>query len=120
MSTTTDARLYAATIALVSGIYSVASSIGGGTDMMPMNDAVMLLVGIAVIAHGTALLTPLAERLGRISGPLMIVWAAIMLTNQLVSGASDSMMTSWDGGMVALALLMLASGVIMSRSRESM
>lgn len=116
----TDTRLYAASIALASGVYSVASSIGRGTDMMPMNDAVMLLVGIAVIVHGTVLLTPLAARLGRASGPLMIVWAAIMLANQLVSAMSDSMMTSWDGGMVALAVLMVASGAIMSRGPESM
>lgn len=119
MSMNTDTRLYAASIAFVSGVYSVASSIGGGTDMMPMNDSVMLLVGIAVIAHGTVLLTPLAERLGRTSGPLMILWSTIMLANQAVSAMSDSMMTSWDGGMVALALVMLASGVIMSR-RDSM
>ena len=119
MSTTTDTRLYAVSIALVSGMYSIASSING-TGMMPMSDAVMILVGIAVIAHGLALFTPLAEQFGRVSGPLMIVWATIMLANQLAAGTSDSMMTSWDGGMVALALLMLASGVIMSRRRESM
>ncbi|MGH2382810.1 MAG: hypothetical protein ACRDG7_16535 [Candidatus Limnocylindria bacterium] len=113
MSTPGDARLFASAIALVSGIYSVASGIGGDTGMMPMNDTVMLLVGIVVIAHGVALLTPLAERLGRTSGPLMIVWAAIMIANQLVAAASGSM-ASWDRGMVALALLMIASGVIMS------
>lgn len=80
----------------------------------------MLLVGVVVIAHGIMLLTPLVDRLGRMSGPLMIVWAAIMLGNQAASAMSDSMMTSWDGGMSALALLMLVSGVIMSRGNQSM
>lgn len=120
MSSITDTRLYAAAIALASGIYSIASSIGDGARMVPMNEAVMLLVGIAVIAHGIVLLTPLAERLSAVSGPLMFVWAAIMLANQLVSAMSDSMMASWDAGMVGLALLMLTSGVIMSRGRVSM
>jgi hypothetical protein len=110
-------RLYGATIALVSGIYSLASAFGDGTGMMPTNDSIMVLVGVVVIAHGAVLLTPIAERLGAVSGPLMIVWAAIMLANQLVAAMSDSMMASWDGGMVALALLMLASGVIMTLRR---
>ena len=111
-----DTRLYASAIALVSGIYSIGSAIARGLGMLPMSDSVMLLVGVIVIAHGIVLLTPLAERLGRASGPLMIVWAAIMLTNQLLSATmSSSMMVSWNAGMVALAVLMLASGLIMSR-----
>lgn len=121
MSTNVDTRLYASAIALVSGIYSIGSAIAGGMGMMPMNSSVMLLVGIAVIVHGIVLLTPLAERLGRASGPLMIVWAAIMLANQLLATTmSSSIMVSWDAGMAAVAVLMLASGLIMSRSRESM
>lgn len=117
MSANLGTRRYAAAIALVSGTYSTGSSIAGGMGTMPMNDSVMLIVGIAVIAHGIALLTPLAERIGRASGPLMIVWAAIMLANQLLAAmTSDSMMAEWDAGMVALAVLMLASGLIMSRS----
>ena len=120
MSAVSDTRLYAAAIALASGIYSIASSSGDGTGMMAMNESVMLLVGMVVIAHGAVLLTPLAVWLGAVSGPLMIVWATIMLANQAVSAMSDSMMASWDGGMVALALSMLASGAIMSRRRKSM
>ena len=51
----------------------------------------------------------------------MSVWAAVMLANQLlVAATSGSMIASWDAGMVALAVLMLASGLIMSRSRERM
>lgn len=74
-----------------------------------------------MIAHGIVLLTPLAERLGRASGPLMIVWAAIMIGNQVVAttmpgGAMRP--TTWDVGMVALAVLMLVSGLIMSRSQR--
>ena len=116
MSMSADTRLYASAIALVSGTYSVASAIVGGAAMTPLSDSVMLVVGIVVIAHGIVLGTPLADRLGRASGPLMIVWAAIMLTNQLLTATmSSSMMVSWDAGMVALAALMLASGLIMSR-----
>lgn len=120
MRTQSDARLYAAAIAVASGVYSVASAAGERADMMRMGDSVMLVVGVVVIAHGILLITPVAHRLGRMSGPLMIVWAAVMLANQVVSTTSDSMMTSWDGGMLALALLMLASGVIMSRPSEPM
>lgn len=117
-----DTRQYASAIALVSGIYSVTSGIVGGMAMMPLSDSLMLVLGIVVITHGIALLTPLAERLGRASGPLMIVWAAIMLVNQLLAAAamSGSTMASWDAGMVALAVLMLASSVIMSRRRGRM
>jgi hypothetical protein len=62
------------------------------------------------------LVTPLAERVGRASGPLMIVWAAIMLANQVLAATmSSAAMFSWDAGMVALAVLMLGSGLIMSR-----
>lgn len=120
MSTVSDTRLYGGAIALASGIYSIASALDGGMGMMPMNDSVMLIVGVVVLAHGIVLLTPLAEGLGAVSGPLMIVWAALMLANQAVSAMSGSMMASWEAGMVALAVLMLASGVIMSRRRESM
>lgn len=121
MSSHADARLYAVAIALVSGIYSIGSAIGGGMRMMPVSDSVMLVIGIVVIAYGVVLLTPLAGRLGRASGPLMIVWAAIMLFNQLLAATvSGSMMISWDAGMVALAVLMLASGLIMSGSRQPM
>lgn len=117
MSMAANARLYAGAIALVSGIYSIGSAIAGGTGMMPMSDSVMLVVGIVVIAHGIVLLTTIAARLGRASGPLMLVWAAIMLANQLLTASvSGPMMASWDAGMVALAVLMLVSGLIMSRS----
>jgi uncharacterized membrane protein len=118
---TSDTRLYAAAIAVASGLYSVASSTGDQMGAMPMSDSVMLLVGIAVILHGLALLTPMAERIAAVSGPLMIVWAGIMLANQLLAATSGSMMgAGWDGGMVALAALMLVSGALMTRRRDSM
>lgn len=116
-----DSRLYASTIAIVSGIYSIASAAGGMDATMPMAGSVMLLIGVAVLIHGTVLLTPLAERLGRLSGPLMVLWATVMIGNQIVaatmSGGSMRSMT-WDGGMVGLAALMLVSGLIMSRARR--
>ncbi len=109
--TASGTRLYGAAIAIVSGIYSVASGLAGSAMAMPMGGSVMVVIGVVVIVHGVVVLTPLAARLGNASGPLMIVWAAVMLVNQLFAG-----MMSWDGGMVALAALMLASGAIMSRS----
>jgi len=121
LSATADTRLYASAIAIVSGIYSIAAAITG-MGSMPMSDSLVLALGVVVLLHGIALLTPLADRFGRASGPLMVVWAAIMLGNQAVSATSASgpMIdgSSWDGGMVAIAVLMLASGLIMVRGRE--
>lgn len=97
-----------------------------------------------VLVYGTVLLTAYADRLGDASGPLMIAYALVMLVNQALLGtgmldagagmAADGMSTTdgmeatgtmggrgitagmgWDAGMVALAVLMLASGVIMTR-----
>lgn len=116
-----DTRLYACAIAIVSGIYSIASASPGGQGPMPMGDSVMLVLGVVVLVHGVALLTPLADRFGRASGPLMLVWAAIMVGNQALAATFTSapMMgdASWDGGMVAIAVLMLASGLIMIRGQ---
>lgn len=123
MTSGSDTRLYAGAIAFVSGIYSMAAATPAGMmGSMPMGNPVMLIIGIVVLVHGIALLTPLADRLGGASGPLMILWAGIMLGNQALAatGASAPMMpgASWDGGMVAVAVLMLASGLIMIRGRE--
>lgn len=114
-----DSRLYAAAIAIVSGMYSIASALGDSMGSMPMSDSIMLILGIIVFLHGGVLVTPMANRLGSASGPLMVLWAAIMLGNQALAAMppSGSMMgsMSWDGGMVAIAVLMLASGLIMIR-----
>lgn len=125
MNLYTDTRLYASTIAVVSGSYSIASALVADTQGMPIGESIMLIVGIAVLVHGIVLLTPVAARLGRASGPLMLLWAVIMLGNQaLAATIAGSMMSggsmSWDGGMVAIAVLMLVSGVIMSRGRTTM
>jgi len=116
-----DTRLYASAIAAVSGIYSIVSAFADGMEPMSMSGSIMLLVGVAVLAHSVVLLTPAAERLGRASGPLMLMWAAIMLGNQALaafSGQSTMGAMPWDGGMVAIGALMLASGLIMSRGRD--
>jgi hypothetical protein len=119
MSMNADTRLYATAIAVVSGLYSIASGLGDSMGSMPMSGSIMIGVGIVVLLHGMVLLSPAAERLGRASGPLMVLWAAIMLGNQALAAltSSGSMMgaMSWDGGMVAIAALMLASGLIMIR-----
>ena len=130
--------LYASSIAIVSGIYAVSSPLIAMIRAPAMTDPdapgiggwIMLGVGIVVLLHGIALLTPVSASLRRTSGPLMVVWAAIMLLNQLLLAAvpgfgmaaapAGEMMgspmasgTSWDAGMVAIAILMLASGLIM-------
>jgi hypothetical protein len=97
-----------------------------------------------VVVHGVVLLTPYADRLGNASGPLMIGYSLVMLLNQALvgvtgsvnwgmgsgmgsgmnggmSGGMGSSMTAgmgWDLGMVALAVLMLISGVIMANRRN--
>jgi hypothetical protein len=128
-------RLYGAVIALVSGLYSAFLSVSGAG--MTGGAWFMLALGAVVVVHGVVLLTPAATRLGTASGPLMIGYAALMLLNQfrlaagwMVTrtggtgggmGSTDMMMESTpamamgsDAGMVAIAVLMLASGIIMT------
>lgn len=124
-----DTRLYGAAIAFISGLYSLWS---GSMGTQTTSSLLMAALGILVIGHGAVLLTPAAERLGSASGPLMIGYSLLMLLNQVLMGTgmmSDWGMESqmgmgggtamssgmaWDAGMVALAVLMLVSGVIMT------
>ena len=124
-------RLYASSIALVSGAYSLLAA-GGSLDALGIGGVVMLVVGVAVLVHGVILLTPAVELIGRVSGPLMILWSLVMLGNQALlaampgwgmggsMGGSMSMAApvGWDPGMVAIALIMLSSGLIMSVRRS--
>ena len=122
-------RLYGATIALVSGLYSAYLSVTGMA--MTAGAWFMLALGVVVFVHGVVLLTPAADRLGDDSGPLMLGYAALMLLNQLrlqftvgtgmTNGGMGEMgsmgptaMMGTDLGMVAIAALMLASGVVMT------
>ncbi|MFP4627164.1 MAG: hypothetical protein ACLFNI_11305 [Natronomonas sp.] len=132
---TSNTRLYGASIGVLSGLYSVWSATTA--SRMVASSWVMAVLGIIVIVHGGILLTAYADRLGSASGPLMIVYSAVMLLNQALLGTGmidagsamgmsttmgGSTMTAgmgWDAGMVALALLMLASGVIMTRNGSS-
>ncbi|MFB6121471.1 MAG: hypothetical protein ABEJ68_10185 [Halobacteriaceae archaeon] len=134
-----NTRLYGAAIAAASGLYSLWSVTTA--DRMSAGAWLMAVVGIVVIVHSAILLTDVADRLGSASGPLMVVYALVMLLNQALlgsgmmgdgTGTDDGMggtgMASqmgdtapaanmgWDAGMVALALLMLASGLIMMRN----
>ncbi|MDF9748114.1 hypothetical protein NDI85_20260 [Halomicroarcula sp. S1AR25-4] len=144
MNTNGTTRQYGAAIALVSGVYSLLSATGG-TGMMGSNSGLLMaLLGVVVVVHGVVLLTPYADRLGNASGPLMIGYSLVMLLNQALvgvtgsvnwgmgsgmgsgmnggmSGGMGSSMTAgmgWDLGMVALAVLMLISGVIMTNRRN--
>ncbi|WP_435114906.1 hypothetical protein [Halolamina sp. C58] len=127
-----NTRLYGAAIAAVSGGYSLWSASMGA---MGTGGWLMAVLGAVVLVHGALLLTDYADRLGDASGPLMIAYAVLMLLNQalLGSGMMDGMGggmgggmqggmpgpsagMGWDAGMVALALLMLLSGVIMTQS----
>lgn len=135
-STDATGRRYGAAIALVSGLYSLVSATGGNGMMGSNSGILMAILGVVVVVHGVVLLTPYAGRLGAASGPLMIVYSLLMILNQVLVGATrspswgmgggmgsgmDGGMGSgtaagmaWDPGMVALAVLMLISGVIMT------
>jgi hypothetical protein len=141
-------RLYGAAIAIVSGAYSAFVPVSG--TGMTAGGWFMLALGAVVLVHGVVLLTPAAARLGTASGPLMLGYAALMLLNQLRLAAGWTTMgtggtggagmgggmggTGMDGmgstavtaamgadaGMVAIALLMLASGLVMTVRRDMM
>jgi hypothetical protein len=139
----TTTRQYGAAIALVSGIYSLLSVVAEAGMMQSTGGAFMAMLGVIVVIHGVVLLTPYADRLGSASGPLMIGYSVLMLLNQILVGVTGSMnwgmgggmgtdidggMASgmgsnitagmgWDLGMVALAVLMLVSGIIMTNRR---
>lgn len=125
MGKTSDTRLYASSIAIVSGVYAIGSVVLDLAAAPMMTDVtatlgiggwIMLAIGVIVLVHGVLLLTPAADQMGRISGPLMILWAAIMLLDQWLLGMTSSMMgMGADAGMIAVAVLMLASGLIMIR-----
>lgn len=131
-----NTQLYGAAIAFGSGVYSVWST--STMSSMGISGWLMLLVGIIVIVHGAVLLTDYADRLSFASGLLMIAYSIVMLFNQVFlgidmmdgskgmgmsggTGMGSSPMTAgigWDAGMVILAVLMLVSGLIMSRNGE--
>ncbi|WP_254767478.1 hypothetical protein [Salinilacihabitans rarus] len=134
-------RQYGAAIALTSGLYSLISATGGNGMMGSTSGLLMTVLGFVVVIHGVVLLTPYASRLGNASGPLMIGYSLVMLLNQALVATTGSMnwgmgggmetgmnggmgsgMTAgmaWDLGMVALAVLMLISGVIMTNRSGS-
>lgn len=137
-------RLYGSAIALVSGGYSLLLATTGAE--MTGAAWLMLALGLVVLVHGVLLLTPAAARIGAASGPLMLAYAVVMLLNQAWIATADptggmnglngmggmggmggmdgmtgiSAGMGWDAGMVALAVLMLASGVIMTTRRGTM
>ncbi len=124
-----NTRVYGAAIAFVSGLYSLWSA--SMASRMVTSGWLMAVLGVVVIIHGAVLLSEHADRLGSASGPLMVVYSVVMLLNQALLGAGmmddgsgmgmndgmgGSAMTGgmgWDVGMVALATLMLVSGLIM-------
>lgn len=129
-----NTRLYGASIAFASGLYSIWSA-----SLMPRmgtSSWIMGVLGVIVVLHSVVLLTDAADRLGNASGPLMIAYSLVMLFTQALlgtgmmgdgsdmgmgmsSGMGGSTMTAgmgWDAGMVFLAALMLVSGIIMTRN----
>lgn len=126
-------RLYGGTVAVVSGLYSaLLSTTGAGPTA-----SLMLVLGVVVAAHGLVLFTSYASRLGEASGPLMIGYAVVMLVLQAwlwtqqpgmgdggmgdgemdgggMGGMDGGMAVMSDPGMVAVAVIMLASGLIMT------
>ncbi|WP_049981032.1 hypothetical protein [Halolamina rubra] len=137
-----DTRLYGAAIGVVSGGYSLWSA--STATAMGSSGWLMALLGVVVLVHGVLLLTDYADRLGDASGPLMIGYSVLMLLNQALvgtgmtggmggmnggmdggtmgggmDGTTGGMAgMGWDAGMVALAVLMLISGVIMTQGGD--
>lgn len=129
-------RLYGGTIAIVSGLYSIFLSTMG-MDGSPLMDGsptglVMLILGVVVAAHGLVLFTEYAARIRKDSGMLMVSYAALMLLLQAwlpmqapadgmngMNGTTSAAAMS-DPGMVAIALIMLASGLIMNARMDEM
>lgn len=129
-----NTRLYGAAIAITSGLYSLWSA--SMASRPTTSSWLMSLLGVIVIVHGGVLLTDYANRLGGTGGPLMIVYALVMLLNQALlgtrmmddgsgmgmgGGMGGSGMTTgmgWDAGMAVLAVLMLVSGLIMLRDTD--
>lgn len=136
-------RLYGASVGVVSGVYSLFQATTGAG--MSGSAWFMAAVGVVVLVHGVVLVTPVASTLGRASGPLMVGYSVLMLLNQvwlassfgdgmggggtMDSGSMNDGMQSGmdaasamgaDAGMVAVAVLMLASGIIMTRRGSGM
>lgn len=116
-------RWYASAIAVVSGGYSLYLS--WTAPEMTTAMWVMLALGLVVTIHGVLLLTPFAANIVTVSGALMMTYAVGMLAIQwwIDMGQSDMMMgesMSADPGMIAIAILMLFSGILMERRREMM
>jgi hypothetical protein len=124
-------RRYASSIAIVSGLYALWSewSAMAGSPMMPQADAgvgmgttIMAALGIVVLVHGILLVSPAADRIGLWSGPLMIAWGLLMLANQGIGAVMPAWSMAgvgWDAGMVAVATLMVASGIFMAGDRPA-
>lgn len=121
-------RLYGSVIAIVSGIYSISLSTTG----MAMTGLAwfMLVLGVIFLVHGILLVTPAAGRMGGGSGIAMIVYSVLMILNQgwmgtmggpvgMMGGPMTAGM-GWSPGMLAIAVLMLASGIIMTSRRDMM
>lgn len=131
-----NTRLYGASIAVVSWVYFGYLAVGG--TGMSLGAWFMLALGAVVLVHGIVLLTPAADRLDEARGPLMIVYAVLMLANPVwlvlagpsnggmgadgmdsgMGGGIEMAAMTADAGMVAVAVLMLASGVIMIVRRD--
>lgn len=134
-------RLYGGAIGVVSGLYAILMPGGelvdmAGTDSMEalgIGGWVMLAVGVAALIHGILLFTPVAAGMGGVSGPLMLLWATVMVGNQVLvatvanwgmagsgMGMDGAMSSSrgWDPGMVAIGILMFISGLIMIGRRS--
>lgn len=107
-------RLYAAVIGIVSGTYSLT----GPKAMMGATPFLAALIGLVALSHGILLLTPYANRLGQYNGPLMVAYAAGMLFTSYAAWMRPMM--GVDRGMIALAALMLFSGLLMMDRHQSM
>jgi hypothetical protein len=115
-------RIYEGLIALVAGVYAL--SIGGyaflantmfagspSTALTPGATAMFSLTigtGLIIVIHGVLLFTDFDAKFAKYSGPLMILYAFLMILDQAVSPAAG-----FGAGMIAFALLMVFTGMMM-------
>ena len=144
-----DTRLYGAAIAFASGGYSLASALGATRTtasmwLMLLLGVVVVVHGALLLAPSVPLADPTSGGLMLAYAVVMLANQAALATGLMGGMTGDGMggmdgsmsdggamgtmggdatMTAampWDLGMVVLASLMLASGVIMLRSDDGM
>ena len=135
MRSSDTSRWYGGLVAVVAGIYAIAMAAWG--PGMSYADWFLLVVGGVVFGHGVALVGGFSRRLDATSGALLVGYALVLVLSQAWLGVRDDSPLQqgtlsspsvhrelgwstlpWDPGLVALAIVLLGSGVIMTAVRR--